>query len=165
MSILLLRNCKNHCILGNAIFLSSLNLHIIILCITFALGNKCKIYESDRYITMSQQKGENEPYLVVWNWVWLLFFAYTKIVSCFVIRRVHIKSHCKDNWSPIRHCIWIEPESELYWTWIGAATTIHRKNDIEPLFNVKKSFFTFFLSPVTVVDYKGVMWWQEIFLL
>lgn len=32
---------------------------------TFALGNKCKIYESDRYITMSQQKGENGLYLVV----------------------------------------------------------------------------------------------------
>ena len=65
MSILLLRNCKNRCIFGNAILLSSLNLHTQIICINFALGNKCKIYESDRYITMSQQKGENEPYLVV----------------------------------------------------------------------------------------------------
>jgi hypothetical protein len=43
--IMLLRECKNRCNIGIAIFLFQKNLDSLIIYITFALGNKCKIYE------------------------------------------------------------------------------------------------------------------------
>ena len=52
----LLHKCKNRCVHGIATIFFKKNLGSLILYSTFALGNKCKIYESDKL--MSQIKGE-----------------------------------------------------------------------------------------------------------
>ena len=58
-----------------------------------------------------------------------LLFAQKVINKIFLGGARKKQSHCKDNRPPILHCIWIGPELEVNWTWIGAATILQWKRD------------------------------------
>ena len=73
--------------------------------------------------------------------------------AIFFVDAFYKQLHCKDNLSSILHWIWIEPELEVNWTWIGTSTSLHRKrNEIKAWFNdecfiTKKVFRVFPVTP------------------
>ena len=89
------------------------------------------------------------------------------MIPSFLLIRFTKQLHRKDNCSPILYWIWIEPELEVNWTWIGAATTLHRKrNEIMTWFCdefllYKKSFSAFFLSHRHTYCKSACYAWQE----
>ena len=88
--------------------------------------------------------------------------------AIFFVDAFYKQLHCKDNLSSILHWIWIEPELEVNWTWIGASTSLHRKrNEIKAWFSdeffITKKFLAFFLSHRHTCCESVSYAWQESF--